>query len=84
MASRSIDFMYSDDAALSSYEDFSKIPVRLMKRAREQFFPKATMWPDEVKGLDLVLADALKNKFIAAALTPDQINEMVQIPKPLR
>jgi len=79
-----VDYMYADDAALTSYEDFSRIPARLMKRAREQFFPKATMWPDQVKGLDLVLSDALKTKFIAAALTPDQINEMVQIPKPLR
>ena len=43
-------------------------PAALMaKSARDEYFPKATLWPDEVKGLDLVLADALKNKFIAAA-----------------
>ena len=42
------------------------------------------MWPDEVRGLDLVLADALKNKFVAAPLTPEQVRELVQIPRPLK
>lgn len=79
-----LDWMYSGDAALAVYEDFSKVPARLMKSAREQFFPKPALWPDEVKGLDLVLSDALKNKFIAAALTPQQQKEMVQIPKPIK
>ena len=43
----------------------------MMQARRDEFFPKATMWPDEIKGLDLVLADALKNKFVTAPLTPD-------------
>src|SRR5712671_1905577 len=46
-----IDYMYSSDEALKAYEDFSKIPAQRMKVWREEFFPKATMWPDEVKGL---------------------------------
>jgi ABC-type nitrate/sulfonate/bicarbonate transport system substrate-binding protein len=79
-----IDWMYASDDALKMYEEFSKIPVRLMKRAREEFFPKSTMWPDEVKGLDLVLEDAIKNKFISAPLSPEQVREMVQVPRPLK
>src|SRR5207302_7057327 len=54
-----IEWMYTSDDALLLYEEFSRIPVRLMRSAREEYFPEATMWPDEVKGLDLVLADAL-------------------------
>jgi NitT/TauT family transport system substrate-binding protein len=79
-----IDWMYSSDDALKMYEEFSKIPVRLMKRAREEYFPKTTMWPDEVKGLDLVLEDAIKNRFITAPLSPEQVREMVQVPRPLK
>jgi NitT/TauT family transport system substrate-binding protein len=60
-----IDFMYANGDALIFYEEFAKVPARLMREWRDEFFPKNTMWPDEVKGLDLILADALKNKFVA-------------------
>jgi NitT/TauT family transport system substrate-binding protein len=80
----SIDWMYAGDEALRTYEEFFHVPLALMKSAREGYFPKATLWPDEVKGLEPVLADALKNKFIDEPLTPEQVREMVQVPKPLR
>jgi len=79
-----IDWMYSDPAALKMYREFSKVPEHLMQKARDEFFPKKTIWPDEVKGLDLVLADALKNKFMHAPLSKEQIAELVQIPAPLK
>ena len=37
--------------------------------------------PTEVKGLDAVMADAVAQKFLSAPLTPDQIKELIQIPK---
>jgi NitT/TauT family transport system substrate-binding protein len=79
-----VDFMYSNNDALLFYEEFAKVPAQLMRKWRDDFFPKSTMWPDEVRGLDLVLADALKNKFVAAPLTPEQVRELVQIPRPLK
>jgi NitT/TauT family transport system substrate-binding protein len=79
-----VDYMYSGDEALKQYEAFSKVPVAMMRRGRDEFFPKATMWPDEIKGLDLVLADAVKNKFVTAPLSAAQVKDMVQIPKPLK
>jgi NitT/TauT family transport system substrate-binding protein len=78
-----IDWMYSDPAALKMYEDYAMVPEKYMAKWRDEYFPKATMWPDEIKGLDLILADAQKNKFISAPLTAAQIAEMIQIPKPL-
>ncbi len=77
-----IDWMYSDPAALAAYEDYSKVPARLMAKWRDEYFPKSTIWPDAIRGLDLALADALKNKFITRPLTDAQIAEMIQIPKP--
>jgi NitT/TauT family transport system substrate-binding protein len=79
-----IEWMYAGDEALRTYEEFFHVPLALMKSAREGYFPKATLWPDDVKGLDPVLADALKNKFIDEPLTAEQVREMVQVPKPLR
>jgi NitT/TauT family transport system substrate-binding protein len=78
-----IDWMYSDPAALQMYEAFSNVRHELMAKVRDQYFPKATLWPDEIRGLDLVLSDALKNKFIARPLTAAEIKEMIQVPAPL-
>jgi NitT/TauT family transport system substrate-binding protein len=78
-----LDWMYADPAALQMYETFSNVRHELMAKARDQYFPKATLWPDEVRGLDLVLSDALKNRFIARPLTPAEVKEMVQIPAPM-
>jgi NitT/TauT family transport system substrate-binding protein len=75
-----LDWMYTDPAALQMYETFSNVRHELMAKARDQYFPKATLWPDEIRGLDLVLSDALKNKFIARPLTAAEVKEMVQIP----
>jgi NitT/TauT family transport system substrate-binding protein len=44
------------------------------------FIPKASMSPDRIAGMDSIIAEAIRNKFIAAPLTPEQIKEMVQIP----
>jgi NitT/TauT family transport system substrate-binding protein len=79
-----IDWMYSDQAAILAYEDFSHVRHELMEKARDQYFPKWTLSPDEIRGLDLVLADSLKNKFIAKPLTADQVAEMIRIPAPVK
>jgi NitT/TauT family transport system substrate-binding protein len=79
-----LDWMYSDPAAMTTYEDFSHVRHELMAKIRDQYFPKSTLWPDEIRGLDLVLADSLKNKFIAKPLSAEQVKDMIQIPAPLK
>lgn len=79
-----LDWMYSDPAALRTFAEFSGVPQALMARARDEYFPKPTMWPDEVKGVDLILADAVKNKFLTTPLTPEQVRELIQVPPPRR
>jgi NitT/TauT family transport system substrate-binding protein len=77
-----LDWMYANPQALVEYEEFSKVPVALMQKWRDEFFPKSSLSPDTVKGLDLVLADVVKNRFVATPLTPQQVAEMIQIPAP--
>ena len=79
-----LDWMYADPAALTLYEAFSSVRRPLMARVRDEYFPKATLWPDEIRGLDLVLADALKNKFIARPLTAAEVKDMVRIPAAIK
>jgi len=76
-----IDWMYSDDpAALKTYADFVGIPVAMAKRTRDDFFPRASIDPDRIVGLDTIVPDAVALKFTAAPLTKEQLAELIQIP----
>lgn len=76
-----IDWMYADPAALKLYGEYSGLPAAVVQQVRE-FIPKDTMAPERVVGLDQIVADAVKLKFIADPLTPVQLKDFVQIPTP--
>jgi NitT/TauT family transport system substrate-binding protein len=76
-----IDWMYSDPDALKLYGEYSQLPPAVVQRVRE-FIPKDTIAPERIVGLDQIVADAVKLKFITDPLTPAQIKEFVQIPIP--
>jgi NitT/TauT family transport system substrate-binding protein len=76
-----IDWLYSNDpAALKTYADFVGIPVAMAKRTRDDFFPKLSIDPDKITGLDVIVKDAVDLKFTAAPLTKEQLAELIQIP----
>jgi NitT/TauT family transport system substrate-binding protein len=75
-----VDALYSDPAILKVYADFAGISEAKAKRVRDEFFPKSAVNPDELKGLDVVVPDAVKLKFTATELTKDQLAELIQIP----
>ena len=75
-----IDYMYSDNPqVIKDYAEFVKVPEPLAKRVRDEFFPKALVNPDEIKGLNSLMEEAVTLKFIPAPLTPQQQSELVQI-----
>jgi NitT/TauT family transport system substrate-binding protein len=76
-----IDWMYSDDAALTIYAEFANISMEDARRIRDEFDPKDMVIPDRVVGLADLVADALKFKFLSRPLTELQLRELVQIPK---
>jgi NitT/TauT family transport system substrate-binding protein len=77
-----VDWMYSDDpAVLRHYADYSGFPEGVVKRVRE-FIPKETMSPDRIQGMDHIIDDATKQKFILTPLTPAQVEEFVKIQPP--
>jgi len=76
-----IDWMYSDDpAALKTYAEFVGIPIAMAKRTRDEFFPKASIDPDRIVGLDTIVQDAVALKYTAVPLTKEQLAELIQIP----
>jgi NitT/TauT family transport system substrate-binding protein len=74
-----IDWLYSDPAAIKIFSEYSGLPEKVAQRV-PQMFPKDTLVPDRVVGIDQIMAEAVQNKFMTAPLTPQQIAELIQIP----
>ena len=75
-----VDWMYSDPAALKTYAEFAGITEAKAKRIRDDYFPKSVLVPDKIVGIDLIMPEAVKLKFIPAPLTMEQLAELIQIP----
>jgi NitT/TauT family transport system substrate-binding protein len=76
-----IDYMYSDNPqVIKDYAEFVKVPEAMAKRVRDEYFPKSLIDPDEIKGVDALVKEAVTLKFIPAPLTKEQLAELIQIP----
>ncbi len=75
-----IDWLYSNPEALKVYSQWLNISEAKAKRTRDDFFPKPSIDPDKVIGLDTIVKEAVELKFTAAQLTKDQLSELIQIP----
>ena len=75
-----VDWMYSNPAALKQYGDYSGLPEKIVLRVRS-LIPKESLAAGRVEGMDQIMADAVAGKFIPAPLSSEQIQELVQIPK---
>jgi NitT/TauT family transport system substrate-binding protein len=74
-----IDWMYSDPAALKHYGEYSSLPEKIVLKVRG-LIPKENLATGRVQGIDAIMADAVAGKFIAAPLTSEQLKELIQIP----
>ena len=73
--------MYSDNPqVLKDYAAFVQVPEAMARRVRDEFFPRRLVDPDEIKGVDSLLKEAVNLKFISAPLTQQQLAELIQIP----
>jgi NitT/TauT family transport system substrate-binding protein len=75
-----IDWMYGPNPqVLKDYAEFVGVPEAVARRVRDEFFPKSLVEPDDIKGLDSLVADAVELKFISARLGKAQLAELVQL-----
>jgi NitT/TauT family transport system substrate-binding protein len=74
-----IDWLYSDPAAIKIFSDYSGLPEKVAQRV-PKLFPKETLAPDRVVGIDQIMAEAVQTKFIPAPLTAQQVSELIQVP----
>ena len=75
-----VNFMYTDPKALKIYSEWLNISEAKAKRTRDDFFPRASIEPDKITGLDTIVKDAVALKFTANELTKAQLDELIQIP----
>jgi NitT/TauT family transport system substrate-binding protein len=74
-----IDWLYADPAAIKIFSEYSGLPEKVAQRV-PQLFPKDTLSPDRVVGIEQIIAEAVATKFLTAPLTPQQVSELIQIP----
>jgi NitT/TauT family transport system substrate-binding protein len=74
-----IDWMYSDPAALKHYGEYSSLPEKIVLKVRS-LIPKENLATGRVEGIDAIMADAVAGKFIPAPLSSEQLKELIQIP----
>jgi NitT/TauT family transport system substrate-binding protein len=76
-----IDYMYSSPEALKMYAELAKIPLSIAQQM-QTLVPKASTNPDQIVGMDSIVAEAVATKFLSAPLTKEQISELVQMKNP--
>jgi NitT/TauT family transport system substrate-binding protein len=77
----SMAWIYGTPEGLKAYAAFAKLPEATARRALAEFLPLSAVNPDRISGIDEVIADAIRFKFIAAPLTQAQLAELIQIPE---
>jgi NitT/TauT family transport system substrate-binding protein len=77
-----IAYMYGDNPqVMKDYAEFAGVSEAVARRVRDDFFPRALVEPDEIHGMDSLLAEAVTLKFIPTPLTKEQVAELVRIQK---
>jgi NitT/TauT family transport system substrate-binding protein len=73
-----LNYMYSDPAALKIYGEYAGINEDQAKFIRDTYFPKNNLLPRRISGLENAIADSVTMKFIPAPLTKEQRDEFLK------
>jgi NitT/TauT family transport system substrate-binding protein len=75
-----LDWLYASPDAIKAYAAWSGIAERLARQAPD-FITKDSLDPLRVVGLDAMMVDAVRFKYIPAPLSSEQLATLVQVPK---
>jgi NitT/TauT family transport system substrate-binding protein len=75
-----LDWLYSSPDAIKAYAAWSGLAERLARQAPD-FITKDSIDPIRIVGLEDMMADAVKFKYIPAPLTREQLATLVQVPR---
>ena len=74
----------ADPQALAAYSAWAGVPEGVARRTRDDFMRRENMLPDQLSGLDAVMADAVTYKFIPAPLDAEALKTLLQLQEPIR
>ncbi len=76
---KTLDWAYTDPKALDYFAETAGVSVDVARQTRDQFYPKASLQPYEVKDLQQTLDQSLAFKFIPKAMKPEEIKGLIEI-----
>jgi NitT/TauT family transport system substrate-binding protein len=71
-----LDWMYSDPAAIKMYSEWVKIPEPITRRMRDEFYPKDELLPDRLSGIEAITEEAVAYKYLKGPLSKAQLKEL--------
>jgi NitT/TauT family transport system substrate-binding protein len=79
---KTVDWAYSDPKAIDYFAAGLNLPRDLAAKAIKDFYPRQMMQLSEIKGLDLVLKQAIDNKYVPATTNAADIAPAIDLIKP--
>ena len=73
-----IDYMYSSPEALATFAEIAKVPLSVAQKI-PGLVPKSALNPDQIVGMEAIMAEAIATKFMTAPLAKEKIAELVQM-----
>jgi NitT/TauT family transport system substrate-binding protein len=71
-----LEWMYSDPAALEAYAEWVEITPELAKTVRDRFYPIENLRIDRLEGMEAAMADAVNLGFLTEPLSDEQLSEL--------
>ena len=78
-----VEWMYSDPAALKRYAELAGVSEKIAQRLRDEFFTKDMLSPDKIAGVKSIIKDAVTFRYLQAKLSRRQTADLIQIPPPV-
>lgn len=79
---KTVDWAYSDPKAIDYFAEGLNLTHDLAEKAIKDFYPRQMMQLTEIKSLDLVLQQALANKYVPPSTTAADIAPAIDLIKP--
>ena len=78
-----LEWLYSSPDGVKAYAAWSGLPDSLAKRAPE-FIKIDNLDPGRISGLDEMMTDAIKFKYLPSPLSKEQLKTLVQLPAAIK
>ena len=79
-----LDWMYSEPAALEAYAAFANTMPEHAREVRDVYYPRDHLAVDYIKGLDSAMIDGIAFRALAQPLSPADLDRLFAIPPPIR